>query len=344
MSTALMGVLLLLTGAWWTMQGAAAVADPAVDKPTREVIRVATYNIEHFNRMFDQHMMPERNRSMEEYYRDEEDLYEVARTMRLPTFDADIIGLQESCNEKMLHYFNSRMLGGRYALATTFPGNTDGQWLSMLAKPGFEVLEIRAEYYKEAREGGASAPATTSTGGDDDAGPRMFGRGPAFVLFRSPGGLKFWVGVTHAKSKRGNDEAMTRQRRREIERTREICQQLVTESGVPHLVMTGDFNDDFGVDKFEEKAGNAVAAMIEGPEPTFTCVTKPLFDQNPNLATFHCELKTPQFRGTIDHIFASPAMTALFTEARLIDDPIATVASDHYPLMAIFESPIVQKP
>jgi endonuclease/exonuclease/phosphatase family metal-dependent hydrolase len=318
----------------------APVADEGADA-AGETVRLATYNIEHFMKMFDQLRLPERSRNRTEQFRDEEDLYEVAATICLPRFDADIIGIQECCDQESLELFNKRWLGGRYEYVKVFPVNVPGQWLGLLAKPGYKVLEVRAKYYLD--KDPVDDPAIRSYKRRENLMPgnRLFSRGPAFVKFRTPGGSELWVGVTHVKSKYGNSPAVTRWRIRELERTREICGELAGEDGENMVVMLGDFNDSFGKDRIEKEVGaDAVATMVsgEGPEK-MTCPSLAVSKETPKLATYHCKIKPPTYRDFIDHIFLSRAAARRHRKTYVIADPVAVVASDHLPVVTVLSLP-----
>ncbi len=300
-----------------------------------EIARVATWNIEHFMMLFDQALMPERSRDRSELFRDDEDLFEIAATFSLDAFDPDIVAIQECCSQAMLEHFNRDRLGGRYALVRVFPGNTEGQWLGMLAKPGFEAVEVRDGYYKESDP--VDDPRIRRDKehyGIADAN-RLFPRGPSFVKFRTPGGRVLWVGTTHVKSKYGNSEAVTAWRRRELERTRTICLELAAEKGVDGLVILGDFNDAFGKDRYEEAVGGDVLeAMLAGEKGrALTSPTRDLHLRQPASTTYHCLIKPPQYRSFIDHAFVTPSLAPAVREVRVVDAPVAAAASDHYPVV-----------
>lgn len=304
-----------------------------------ETLRVATYNIEHFNRMFDQTRMPYRSRELTELFRDEEDQYEVARTMKLADFDADIIAIQECCDQEMLEYFNKECLDGRYAYVKVFRGNVPGQYLGMLAKPGFEALDVR-EYFDVVDPVDDPRIRRTKERAGLAEKNLLFSRGPAFVKFRTPGGSTMWVGCTHVKSKSGNSEAVTEWRIRELRKTRDICEKLIS-GDTDKLVLLGDFNDDFGKDRHEQTVGtDAVAVMLDGEGKTkLTALTLPLVQKDKTLATYHCEIKPPTYRSFIDHVFVSASLAKDAKKTWVVDDPIAAVASDHYPVVAEFELP-----
>jgi endonuclease/exonuclease/phosphatase family metal-dependent hydrolase len=304
----------------------------------QDEVRIATYNIEHFMKLFDQHNMPARSRDRTEMFRDEKEIYAIARTMQLPEFNADIVVIQECCDRQMLEYFNKRWLDGKYGFVKVFAGNTDGQYLGVLGDKELEILDIR-QYYQDRDPVDDSAVRRFKEDAEGNTTNRLFCRGPGFVLFQTKNGTKFWVGNTHIKSKSGNSHPVTKWRVRQIERIREICFELLAEAHTDKLIMLGDFNDDVGMDRFEESLGiDAVTQMkieqdgIKLISPTFN-----MFRENNSLATYHCKIKPPTYRSFIDHIFVSPKMYEFHTKTIKINAPIAEVASDHFPLVSYFE-------
>ena len=288
-----------------------------------EQVKVGTYNVEHFMRMFDQQQMPERSRDMTEFYRDDEDQYEVARVINLPQYDPDIICIQECCNQEMLEEFNKEQLGGKYSFVKVFNGNSDSQMLAMMAKKGFEPVKID-EYYqmkdKDYRDG------------TND----LFGRGPAFVKFKTPKGNYLWVGTTHVKSKYNDSANIVRWRSRQVTTLRSICEDYI-KSGGDYVIIQGDFNDGFGMDSNENKAGmDAVAQLLLG-ERKMHCVTKKL--QDDGLNSYHCKIKPPKYRSFLDHVFVSEELVNKVINVKMIDDPIAEVASDHLPVVVTYNLP-----
>lgn len=285
-----------------------------------------TYNVENFSKMFDQIQMPGRSQNQEELFRDQEDLYEVARVINLPAACPDILCIQECCWQEMLDYFNASYLPqSGYNIVRAFKGNEASMSLGLLVKKGFEILEIRDEYYLEPDPETPDKP--------------LFSRGPVFVKLRTPGGNLLWIGTTHTKSKTGNNEAMTRWRIRELERTRAICGEILADKTTDKLMVLGDFNDDFGLDEQEQKVGtDALAVMLAGQgQDKLECLTYELRQRQPELASYHCEIKPKTYRAFIDHVFISPALHDAVRSVTLIDEAIAAVASDHYPVIAVLE-------
>jgi hypothetical protein len=106
-------------------------------------------------------------------------------------FSPDILAIEECAEQTDLDYFNRRWLRGMYETVIVFPSNTNRrQNVALMLKPGFKVLDRKDQYHNEPDP-------------DAIAGDKLFARGPAFLLVESPSGYKFWVGVTHQKSKRG---------------------------------------------------------------------------------------------------------------------------------------------
>ena len=295
----------------------------------KETVRVGTWNVEHFFKMFDQEKMPERSRDMTEYYADEEDQYEVAATIKSPSFNPDIIVIQECCDKEMLELFCKKWLTDKFAYINVFKCNSDSQMIGILARPGFKPLSVKE--YADVKDEVYSA----KTGKDS----KLFSRGPGFVLFQTPQGNKLWVGTTHTKSKYGNSKGVTEWRIRELEKTRQICGQLASGSDTDNLVILGDFNDDFGKDKYENAVGqDAVEVMIKGTgNEKFVCLDEAVWKSNPDIATYHCVIKPPKYRSFLDHIFATPSLAKCVKQTVVIDESIAYVASDHLPLLAVFE-------
>ncbi len=292
-----------------------------------EAIRIATYNIEHFSRMFDQEKLPKSNRNRTEYFRDEEDLYEVARTIKLKEFDPDILCVQECCDQEMLELFNRKWLENKYEFVKVFPGNTENMYLGILAKKGIVPMATKDQYYLE------RDPASNSK--------TLFSRGPVFVKFQTPKGNRFWVGTTHIKSKYRNSKRATQRRIKQITRIRAICEELLADGETDKLVILGDFNDDLGLDEYEKELGqDAISIMNKGKgKEKLVSLNNRINGAIDKISTYHCEIEPPKYRSILDYIFASPTMASYEKNTRIIDNPIAAVASNHYPVVATFEFP-----
>lgn len=303
-------------------------AFPAFGQAADTAVRIATWNVEHMNKLFDQSRMPYRSQDRQELWEDEEDLLEIRLTLDLKHFDPDILVLQEAADQQSLDEFNRKWLAGRFAYVKAFKTNSPGQWTAIMVKPGFQVLEVRE--FASAKDpvldpdlGGAKK----YYGWDS-----LYPRGPGFARVRTPGGKTIWVGTTHIKSKGGNNTPVTRWRIRMTQHLRDTALALAETSD--YVAVLGDFNDEFGMDRYEtEAAGDAVAQMLAKTKAgQLVSPTQRLKARHENLVTFHSLLKPfgPTF---IDHVFVDAALDQRITNTAVIDDPIAHAASDHLPVM-----------
>jgi endonuclease/exonuclease/phosphatase family metal-dependent hydrolase len=251
-------------------------------------------------------------------HQNDEDNWEVAEVITDERFNPDVLVIEEGCSQENLEYFNERWLKNAYKTVMTFPTNTTrNQHLCMLLKPGFKVIEKRDKYYLE------KDPA------QNDRGDRLFARGPAFVLIETPGGYRFWVGVTHQKSKSGNNLEVTKWRLRESARTHQIMQDL-RKTGPADVMLLGDMNDDFGLDEFEKEIGTDAIATLVGPKQDgFLLATQPLIDAKENSFGGYWN---PKFRSLIDHVVTTPEMKDQIEDVKVFKLNVARVASDHYPV------------
>lgn len=313
-------------------------SNPAVEQ---NQLRIGSWNIENFMKMFDQDRMPERSREQTELWRDEEDQYEVAWVIKSPDFNPDILVIQECCDEAMLKLFNEKWLDKAYAYIKVFQSNTDGQFLGIMAKQGFQAMQVK-EYYKDEDPVEDQRIASAKRSYNEEGENKIFCRGPGFVLFKTPRGNQLWVGTTHSKSKSGNSKAVTEWRIREYERTREICGELIQAGPTRNLIISGDFNDDYGLDSYEQSLGtDAIETMLKGTGPErLVALEKPLIEKDPTLVTYHCEIKPKRYRSFLDHAFVSPELASSLSHVAVIDESIAYVASDHLPLLCIFQLPV----
>lgn len=305
-----------------------------------EIIKIGTYNIENFMKMFDQDRMPERSQDQAELWRDEEDQYEVARVIKDKRFNPDILVIQECCDEASLKMFNDKWLKDIYPYVKVFTSNTEGQYLGIMAKAGYQAIQVK-EYYQDQDTVRDNRISNSKETYNKEGENKLFCRGPGFVLFKTPGGNSLWVGTTHSKSKSGNSKAVTEWRIRELERTREICEELIKAGTTPYVIILGDFNDSYGQDNYEKSIGrDAVAVMAEGKgAEQLTWLNLPMLQKNPDLASYHCEIKPKKYRSFLDHAFASSALAGTMTDIYLIDESIAYVASDHLPVICVFKLP-----
>jgi endonuclease/exonuclease/phosphatase family metal-dependent hydrolase len=234
-----------------------------------------------------------------------------------PKFNPDVVVLQECANQSDLEYFNRRWLGGMYETIIQFPSNTTrDQHLAIMLKPGFKVVEQRTDYHK------------TPDSVPNDRGNLLFARGPSFVLIETPAGFKMWVGTTHQKSKGGNSVEVTQWRNREAVQTHKILREL-RETGHP-VMLLGDFNDEIGIQEFEQEGGGDVMANVVGTaDDGLVLLTEPLSRAGKiSFGGYNRE----DYRSFIDHVIATSDLKDRVENVDVYQDGVAKVASDHYPV------------
>jgi endonuclease/exonuclease/phosphatase family metal-dependent hydrolase len=303
-----------------------------------ETFTVATYNIEHFEGLFEAYRLSKlpgvkddpnpvlKEMVEEERRQNTEDQWEVATVIRDASFDPDVLVIQEGCTQSNLRYFNKQWLDGKYEAAVVFPTNTDrNQHLGVMLKPGFKILARRDRYHQEKDV----VP--------NDRGNLLFARGPAFVLIETPSGYRCWVGVTHQKSKSGNSVEVTAWRNREAKRTHEIMRELAR-SGPEDVILLGDMNDEIGEDEFEKdpKSGGDTIATLVGPrEHGFVLVTEQLARSG---EISFGGYQNSKYRGFIDHAVTTPGMKDQIEGVSVFKGGLAPAASDHYPVIVKIRS------
>jgi hypothetical protein len=316
-----------------------------------EELTLGTYNVEYFDSHFLAHRYakepiaqdPIGKQLLEELRKkNDEDNWETASVILDPKFNPDILVIEEGCQQADLEYFNRRWLSNRYATVIQFPSNTDRQQhLCLLMKPGFKILERRDQYRLEPDPFG------------NERGSKLFARGPVFVKVQTPANYTFWLGVTHMKSKNvgpvtapapGQGESPeTRQRKvaaskwrnREAVRTHKIIKEL-EQAGPSDVILLGDVNDSIGLDPYEgEGGGDAVLNLVGPAEDGLVLATKSLSDAGQH--SFNGYWRTG-FREFIDHVVVTASMKDQIMEVRLVNQGLAEVSSDHFPLAVRIKS------
>lgn len=303
-----------------------------------EIISVATYNVENWRNNFEAERLQRSGASVSpELLRllraaNDENNWEVSQV--LLELSPSIVLFQEAASLDDLKFFNTRWLNNAYETIHVFTTNSGrGQNLALFLKPGFKILELREDYYKE-----PDPNPTGRTAGGDESGPagqppRLFARGPGFALIQTPTGHKLWVGNTHQKSKSGNSVEVTQWRNREAARTLAILKELKS-TGHP-VIFTGDFNDELGIQEFEAEAGGSTIEINVGsPADGFFLATQSLHDQKLNSYQGYFR---DRFRSLIDHFVISADLKPALTNIRIDRSTWAQVASDHFPVIATFD-------
>jgi len=305
-----------------------------------EEVKIAAYNIEMWSHRFDSRAMtkwaktqPKSDELTELVKKNKEEddkgNWEVATVIQ--AMNPDIMLFEEGCSQDDLEYFNKRWLGGAYATLKVFPNNSGrDQNVGIIAKPGFKVLKVMDDYYKEpdtvAKDWLKNDPEEQKVAADN----RLFARGPGFILFQTPGGKQLWVGVNHEKSKHGNSIDVAKWRTREALRMHQIILDL-QKQGPADVVFGGDMNDELGLQEFEQEAGGDSIALIQGPaQDGVILATKPLADKGE--FSFGGYYNT-RFRSLIDHFFVTKSLKDNIEDVSIFKAGLAPAASDHYPVV-----------
>ena len=321
-----------------------------------EEITLGTYNVELFDKHFLAHRYAKHSATqdgvgkeiLEELRKkNDEDNWETAKVILSREFNPDILVIEEGCEQADLDYFNRRWLSNTYATVIQFPSNSDRrQHLCLLMKKGFKLLERRDQYYLEPDPMG------------NERGGRLFARGPVFVKVQSPQNYEFWVGLTHMKSKsvgagegappataqkpgeespemRKRKVAASKWRNREAVRTHKIIKEL-EQAGPKDLILLGDMNDSVGLDPYEgEGGGDAILNLVGPPEDGLTLATAKLAEAKRH--SFNGYWRTG-FREMIDHVIVTSSMRDQVLDVRILDQGLAEVASDHFPVLVKIKS------
>ena len=159
---------------------------------------MATYNIEHFADNFSAFHLSHEAFAKDEKVKplidalrkaNDENCWEIAETILDPKFNPDVLVIEEGCGQSDLDYFNKKWLNEGFEGVIVFKTNTDRDQNLHDAQAGVQ------SHRKEGR-------VLQGKGfGHQRHGNLLFARGPAFVLVQTPSGYRFWVGVTHQKSK-----------------------------------------------------------------------------------------------------------------------------------------------
>ena len=306
-----------------------------------EDVKIATYNIELWSKRFDAKDVRAWAKTMppsdqltqfveDHVHENDKKNWEAATVIR--AMDPDVMVFEEGCTQDNLVEFDHKWLNDGYAFAHVFPGNSGrGQSVGIIAKPGFKVLKVLEDFYTQpdtvAKDWLKADPEEQKVAD----GNKLFARGPGFVLFQSPGGNSFWVGVNHEKSKHGNSLDVAKWRSREAIAVHKIIMDVQAMGPTKDVVFGGDMNDEYGLQEFEQEAGGDSIQLIMGPPADgITLATRPLVDSG---AFSFGGYYSDRFRSLIDHFFVTPSVKDKVQSVAVFKDGMAPAASDHYPVV-----------
>ena len=328
--------------------------------------RIATYNIEWFNSLFDDRgrLLPDNELSGR---------YEITRRDQIESLgivftamDADAIMVIEAPNQgsrrstvKALESF-AKAFELRTSRAVMGFANPTDQEIALLYDPA--RIEARHDPWHSAR-----APRFDETFRFDidvDATPELisFSKPPLELAIRAEGHPLRMIGV-HAKSK-ATHGAETREeimrlsienRRKQLAQCLWIRQRVESHLAAGEsLVVLGDFNDGPGIDEFEKLFGHSGVEIVLGTtqdpklrltDPHAALALQSRVGLAPSTARFYMAPRKCYFEALLDFVMVSPDLAARGPDWRIwhpFNDPgVASVpelreavlqASDHFPV------------
>lgn len=197
---------------------------------------------------------------------------------------ADVLGVVEAESRPLLQMFSAAMLtkvgGEPYPQVMLIDGNDPrGIDVGVLARKAFPITDIRSHVFDA-----------------DEQGP-IFSRDCCEYHFATPSGSRLVVLVNHLKSKgygSPGDPIGTLRRRRQAARIADIYRGL-TESGVQHVAVVGDLNDD--------PSSEALAPLLAGTDLR-DISEHPGFDPGPRSGTY----RGGNLRDKLDYVLLSPSL------------------------------------
>jgi len=313
-----------------------------------ENVRIVTWNVELWQQRFDSKKINAlakkspgdedlQNLARKNKEWDDKENWFVATVMLDPKLAPDILLFEEGCDQDNLKYFNHHWLKDAFETLMVFPTNTGrDQNIGMMLKPGFKVLKVQDDYYKE--KDPVEKPFLEK--GSGEAGPNgdmLFARGPAFVLVETPAGNKLWVGINHEKSKHGNSLDVAKWRNREADRVHQIIKEVEKEGPTPDVVFGGDMNDELGMQEFEQEAGgDSIEHIVGPPSDGIFMATRKLAESN---AISYGGYYNEKYRSMIDHFFVTQSLKDKVADVQIFKEGLAPVASDHYPVVMTLKLP-----
>lgn len=237
----------------------------------------------------------------------------------------DVIALQEVGDKELLEWFNRTYLKNQYPNIVSVPvGGGSGIQVAMMARANMHVVDVRSHW----REFSQAAPYQ---------GKRDF----LETTFRTDTGYQFTVFNAHCKSMKGGEEKTAPIRMSEARAGARILNRKFTR-GKPHLILTGDFNslhhtqwgknvlDLFALKKERNADVHLTEVMLKDgkTDPTHSGVDR-------NGTRRHADSK-------LDYTFVSKAVLDNVVKAYVagrFDQTPWRLASDHLPLVTVFEEP-----
>lgn len=329
-------------------------------------VRLATWNVEWFNALFDESDRPRRDDRPSARYKvtRADQLAAVARVMAAMDADGVMVIEAPDTNGRRSTVRALETFAQEAGLRTTralvgYPSETE-QEIAFLWDPA----RIAARHDPKETEGAPRFDRSFRYDLDTDATPETirFSKPPLEVALAVPGGALRLIGV-HAKSKaphgaRSPDQAM----RLAIEnRRKQLAQCLWLRARVAahltagdSLIVMGDFNDGPGLDEYERLFGQSGVEIVLGTaaeprlrlhDPNAALTLGSRMGVGASTARFYLKPPGRYFEALLDFVMVSPDLAARapvwriwhpFNDPALADDQVMResllAASDHFPV------------
>ncbi|THD82173.1 endonuclease [Aliigemmobacter aestuarii] len=338
---------------------------------TREGLRIATYNVEWFNALFD-----DRGKLLED--REPSARYQVTRSDQLgalaivfTALDADAIMVIEApdTGSRRKSVTALENFAAHFQLRTTraltgFASETE-QEITLLYDPARITVRHDPKGDPMGKEGAPRFDGSFRFDLDADSTPEtiQFSKPPLEIAATTASGRKLRLIGVHAKSKaphgaRNGDEAKRigiENRRKQLAQCVWLRRRVETHLDAgDSLIVLGDFNDGPGLDEFERLFGHSGVEIVMGVDvPRDRRLTDPHAEMalsrkvgfSPTTARFYLASKKRYFEALLDFVMVSPDLAALGPVWRIwhpLDDPdcyrvpelreALLTASDHFPV------------
>lgn len=270
--------------------------------------KVMSYNAQNFFRTRDGRLMKE-----------DKSVQALADAIR--SEDPDVIAFQEVGDQALLREFNGKFLGGRYPNVVSFPvGRDRSVRVAMMSKANIRVANVQSHW----QEQNASAKVPNR-------------RDFLEVEFLTETGYRFTVYTGHFRSMDGGEQETMPVRLAEAKSAAKIVRKQLRRDPQAPLLVVGDFNmhahnkygapilDTLSLRRSRDPARRLTEVLGRNQLPAPTRVA----------TKSHAACK-------LDYILASPAMLKRIVNAYVAgvfkQEPWCS-ASDHVPVVAVFEEP-----
>jgi hypothetical protein len=329
-------------------------------------IRLATWNIEWFNALFDDRDRPLRDEQLSARYKVTRgtQLAAIARVMAAMNADGLMVIEAPNTNGRRSTVRALERFAREAGLRTTralvgFPSETE-QEIAFLWNPA----RLAARHDPRETEGAPRFDRSFRYDLDTDAAPETirFSKPPLEVALAVPGRDLRLIGV-HAKSKaphgaRSPDQAMRlgiENRRKQLAQCLWLRERVAVHLATGEsLVVMGDFNDGPGLDEYERLFGQSGVEIVLGTtaeprlrlhDPNAALTLGSRMGVSASTARFYLKPPGRYFEALLDFIMVSPDLFARapvwriwhpFNDPELADDPVMResllAASDHFPV------------